>query len=136
MSSCSSLNEDKCLRLAISHLTLQANSTLNCSECQADFTYTASVKAVKFRIPQEAVKSVAEDLEAVLRKIEGWHQGSIGGFRIIYRDFEGHWNCGSAARPRAPNRQLPGSESEAGTLNSRMPEKCGGQYPSIMPASP
>ena len=31
-------------------------------------------------------KSVADDLEAVLRKIENWHQGSIACYRIGFRD--------------------------------------------------
>jgi hypothetical protein len=26
------------------------------------------------------------DIEAVLRKIEYWHQGSVAGFKIKYRD--------------------------------------------------
>jgi len=28
----------------------------------------------------------------VRRKIEHWHQGSINGFRIMYRDSEGIWD--------------------------------------------
>jgi hypothetical protein len=35
---------------------------------------------------------VGDDLEAVLRKIEGWHQGSIAGFLISYRDTQGAWH--------------------------------------------
>ena len=30
--------------------------------------------------------------ENVLRKIEAWHQGSIAGYRIMYRDSEGVWD--------------------------------------------
>ena len=37
-------------------------------------------------------RSVADDLAAVLRKIEGWHQGSIAGFTISYRDTKGTWH--------------------------------------------
>jgi hypothetical protein len=37
-------------------------------------------------------RSVTNDIESVLRKIEHYHQGSIGGFRIIYRDSEGTWD--------------------------------------------
>jgi hypothetical protein len=45
---------------------------------------------------------VGEDLEAVLRKIEGWHQGSISGFLISYWDTDGvlhqiSWNGRQAA---------------------------------------
>jgi hypothetical protein len=31
-------------------------------------------------------RPVTEDLEAVLRKIEHWHQSSIAGFKILCRD--------------------------------------------------
>jgi len=34
---------------------------------------------------------VTNDIEAVLRKIEYWHQGSIAGFKIMYRDKNGVW---------------------------------------------
>jgi hypothetical protein len=37
-------------------------------------------------------RSVTNDIESVLRKIEHYHQGSIGGFRIMYRDSEGFWD--------------------------------------------
>ena len=33
---------------------------------------------------------MADGLEAVLRKIEDWHQGSIAGYRISFQDTEGH----------------------------------------------
>ena len=36
--------------------------------------------------------SVENDIAAVLRKIEYWHQGSIAGFKIMYRDERGVWN--------------------------------------------
>lgn len=36
-------------------------------------------------------KSVADDLEAVLRKIEDWHQGSIAGYRIMFLASDGVW---------------------------------------------
>jgi len=36
--------------------------------------------------------SVAEDIEAVLRKIEHWHQGSIAKFKIMCRDGKGFWH--------------------------------------------
>ena len=37
----------------------------------------------------KGTKSVAEDLKAVLRKIEYWHQCSIARFRISYRSTQG-----------------------------------------------
>jgi hypothetical protein len=36
--------------------------------------------------------SVTKDIDAVLRKIEHWHQGSIAAFKIMYRDEHGVWN--------------------------------------------
>jgi hypothetical protein len=39
----------------------------------ADFTYTMSVKTIKIQDTGKSTKSVAEDLRAVLRKIEEWH---------------------------------------------------------------
>jgi hypothetical protein len=40
---------------------------------------------------------VTKDIDAVLRKIEHWHQGSIAAFKIMYRDEHGvrngvRWN--------------------------------------------
>jgi len=35
---------------------------------------------------------VTEDIEAVLRKIEHWHQGSIAKFKIMCRDGKGFWH--------------------------------------------
>ena len=45
---------------------------------------------VKIQDTGKGEKSVAEDLEAVLKKIENWHQGSIAGYRIGFQDTEGH----------------------------------------------
>jgi hypothetical protein len=56
---------------------------LNRSARQADFTYTMALDVVKIEDTGKGEKSVADDLEAVLRKIEDWHQGSIAGYRII-----------------------------------------------------
>jgi hypothetical protein len=36
--------------------------------------------------------SVTSDIENVLRKIEAWHQGSIAGYRIMYKDADGYWD--------------------------------------------
>jgi hypothetical protein len=45
---------------------------LNRLECQADFTDEITVKTIKIRDTGTGTKAVADDLEAVLRKIEGW----------------------------------------------------------------
>ena len=35
---------------------------------------------------------VTEDIEAVSRKIEYWHQGTISAFKIMCRDGKGFWH--------------------------------------------
>jgi hypothetical protein len=65
---------------------------LNFLKSQADFTYTITVKTIKIEDTGKGARSVGDDLEAVLRKIEGWHQGSIAGFLISYRDTKGAWH--------------------------------------------
>jgi hypothetical protein len=79
---------------------------LNRSACQAEFTYEITVKAIKIQDTGKGAKSVAEDLEAVLRKIEGWHQGSIAGFVISYRDPEGTWHQVSWDGNRATEKEV------------------------------
>jgi len=61
-------------------------------------------KAVKIQDTGKGKKSVADDLEAVLRKIEYWHQGSIARYRISYVSAQGtehpiEWD-GQTARVR------------------------------------
>jgi hypothetical protein len=62
---------------------------LNRSECQANFTCTITVKTIKTQDTGKGLKSVTDDLQAVLRKIEEWHQGSIASFLISYRNTVG-----------------------------------------------
>ena len=61
----------------------------NPSPCQADFTYTIMPVAVEIQDTGKGKKSVADDLEAVLRKIEYWLQGSIARCRITYQSTQG-----------------------------------------------
>jgi hypothetical protein len=61
----------------------------NPAECGADFTYTMSLNAVKIVDSGKGMKAVADDLEAVLKKIEYWHQGPIAKYRITYLDTQG-----------------------------------------------
>jgi hypothetical protein len=65
---------------------------LNPSGCQADFTYTITVKEIKIQDTGKGRKSVEDNLETVLRKIDGFHQGSISSFLISYRDTKGAWH--------------------------------------------
>ena len=58
----------------------------------------------------KGAKSVADDLETVLKKIQAWHQGSIARFSISYRDTKmlGIRSPGTAGKRR--RKKLP-SES-------------------------
>jgi hypothetical protein len=76
----------------------------NPSACQADFTYTMTPKTIEIQDTGKGKKSVPDDLEAVLRKIEHWHQGSIAHYRITYQSTQGterlvEWD-GETARVR------------------------------------
>ena len=73
---------------------------LNRSECQSDFTYSMTVKAIKIQDTGKGKKSVAGDPGAVLRKIERWHQGSIAAYFISYRDMEPGIRSRGTARKR------------------------------------
>ena len=63
----------------------------NPSACQADFSYTITPVAVQIQDTGKGKKAVADDLKAILRKIEYWHQGSIAGYRISFREAPGVW---------------------------------------------
>jgi len=53
---------------------------------QADFTYSITPNTISIVDTGKGRRSVTNDIEAVLRKIEYWHQGSITGFKIVYRE--------------------------------------------------
>ena len=59
---------------------------------RADFTYKIALKTVTIADTTLGKLSVTKDIDAVLRKIEHWHQGSIDAFKIMYRDEHGVWN--------------------------------------------
>lgn len=59
---------------------------------QADFTYKITPNTISITDSRIGKRSVTEDIEAVLRKIEYWHQGSIASFKIMYRDEHGVWD--------------------------------------------
>jgi hypothetical protein len=56
---------------------------------QADFTYKITPNTIMFADTGNGSRSVSNDIEAVLRKIEYWHQGSIAGFKVMYKDENG-----------------------------------------------
>ena len=49
---------------------------------RADFTYRITPEMISITDTGLGSRSVIEDTEAVLRKIEHWHQGSIAKFKI------------------------------------------------------
>jgi len=66
-----------------------------------------TARAIKIQDTGKGKKSVADDLEAVLRKIEYWHQGSIARYRISYRSTQGtehliEWDGKTARARRSP----------------------------------
>jgi hypothetical protein len=56
------------------------------------FTYKITANTISISDTKRGRRSVTEDIEAVLRKIEYWHQGSIAAFKIMYRDEHGVWD--------------------------------------------
>jgi hypothetical protein len=59
---------------------------------QADFTYHITRNTISIIDTGKGSRSVTIDIEAVLGKIEFWHQGSITGFKIMYWDENGVWD--------------------------------------------
>ena len=59
---------------------------------RADFTYEITPSTATIIDTTLGKLSVTKDIDAVLRKIEHWHQGSIAGFKIMHRDEHGVWN--------------------------------------------
>jgi hypothetical protein len=59
---------------------------------RADFTYNITPTMISITDTGLGKCSVTEDIEAVLRKIEHWHQGSIAKFKIMCRDGKGFWH--------------------------------------------
>jgi hypothetical protein len=64
----------------------------NPAKTQAEFTYSMVLNRIKIVDLNRGTASVTNDIENVLRKIEAWHQGSIAGYRIMYRDAAGYWD--------------------------------------------
>jgi len=59
---------------------------------EADFTYSISGNVISIVDLNLGNRSVTNDIENVLRKIEHYRQGSISGFKIMYRDSEATWD--------------------------------------------
>jgi hypothetical protein len=85
---CSSEYISRCHRTK--SITLDFN-LLDKPVTRADFTYSIT-PTISIIDTSKGRRSVTNDIEAVLRKIEYWHQGSIAGFKIMYRDEHGAWH--------------------------------------------
>ena len=59
---------------------------------RADFIYKVNPTLISITDTGLGQRSVAEDIETVLHKIEHWHQGAISSFKIIWRDGKGFWH--------------------------------------------
>jgi hypothetical protein len=57
---------------------------------RAEFSY--HMTSAMITITGKGSISVGKDLEAVLRKIEHWHQAPVTKFRIMARQGEGAWH--------------------------------------------
>jgi hypothetical protein len=58
----------------------------------ADFNYSISGNVISIVDLNLGNRSVTNDIENVLRKIEHYHQASIVPYNIMYRDSEGVWD--------------------------------------------
>ena len=59
---------------------------------RADFTYKITPTLISISDTGLGKCPVTEDIEAVLRKIEYWHQGSVAKFKIMCRDGKAFWH--------------------------------------------
>ena len=59
---------------------------------EADFRYSIFGNVISIVDLNQGNRSVTNDIEGVLRKIEYYHQAPITGFKIMYRDSEGIWD--------------------------------------------
>ena len=59
---------------------------------RADFTYKITPNTITITDTTLGKLSVTKDIDAVLRKIEYWHQGSVAKFKIMCRDGKGFWH--------------------------------------------
>jgi hypothetical protein len=57
-----------------------------------DFTYKITPTMISITDTGLGQRSVAEDIEAILHKIEHWHQLSISSLKIMCRDGKGFWH--------------------------------------------
>jgi hypothetical protein len=75
-------------------ITFKLDATMEAAT-RADFTHKITPNTVTIIDTILGKLSVTKGIDAVLSKIEHWHQGSIAAFKIMYRDEHGvgiRWN--------------------------------------------
>src|SRR5215471_15911027 len=72
-------------------ITFDTNSS-GAPRTRADFTYRIRPTLISITDTGLGSHTVTDDIEAVLQKIEYWHQGSIAKFKIMCRDGKGFWH--------------------------------------------
>ena len=72
-------------------ITFDTNSS-GAPATRADFTYRIRPTLISITDTGLGSHTVTDDIEAVLQKIEYWHQGSIAKFKIMCRDGKGFWH--------------------------------------------
>jgi hypothetical protein len=65
---------------------------LDTSRLRSPVPEATGLRQTRFRSPSLGKLSVTKDIDAVLRKIEHWHQGSIAAFKIMYLYERALWN--------------------------------------------
>jgi hypothetical protein len=63
-------------------------ATTNPLSSQADFTYSITPTALVIKDTGKGAKTVLEDLPALLRRIEHWHQDSVAHLKLTGVDTE------------------------------------------------
>jgi hypothetical protein len=88
---------------------------------QADFTYSMSLDVIAVVDLDPGNRSVTNNIENVLRKIEYYHQGPITAFKIMYRDSEGVWDGIHWDGKRASFFAL--RETDEGRARKKLPDR-------------
>jgi hypothetical protein len=77
------------LEFGIPAMPSDSTSTTNPFPTRADFTYSITPTKLVIKDTGKGAKTVVEDLPAVLRRIEYWHQGSVAHLELTVVDAEG-----------------------------------------------
>jgi hypothetical protein len=89
---------------------------------KTDFTYSISGNIISVLDLNRGNRSVTNDVENVLRKIEHFHQAPIFGFQIMYRDSQGIWDGMAWDGQHASFFAL--RETEEGRARTKLLQRC------------